>query len=999
MKAVNLFVNSALPPDLRDPNRALDKKNIDKLLADVALKYPDQYSDIVQHLSDTGRNAAYLQGETLSVKDFAPVIDRAAYLKQMDGEIAAANAGTRDPKEQAKNRIKIWSKYSDLMEKATTEGAKNTGLGRSVNSGARGNAMQLKAMLTTPALYTDYKDQPIPMFIRHSFAEGLRPAEYLASSYGTRRSVISTKSATARGGDFGKQAAGIGAPLLVTEDDCATGNGLDFDVDDSNIRGRVLARDTGPVKAGTVIDKHVISALRKSGTKTLIARSPMTCTAKSGICAHCLGHLPTGHFATKGYAAGITAGQSISEPVTQGALSCLGEGTLVRMADWSVKPIEQIRSGDTVLGSDINGVTFPTLVTNTWDQGMQPVQKYTYRMGATRQDLSVVCTAEHKILVNKKNYGHGSSNNNLKTVVLPAGYRHTDLAAILPSDYTGTGMHEPLAWLVGVILGDGNRWSSPEHQVCFSCADLKQISDMNVLLAPHNMKAVKCKRSYDWRLVQREQIKAERNSVTGRLCGGYRNPAKHFMLKFGLGKLYAHDKSVPEVCWAWDVQSVAAMIGGYIATDGSVYRNQEGHVGIGFGSCSRPLIQGMKDLLASKLCVYTSAISAGGKAGTGNRKHDMWTTTITRLEQIRRLATIMPPIPGVKGKRIFDLINGTEYKALNSEPFYRAKRRQVEELGTAHCYDIEVEHKDSLFVLANGLIVSNSKHTGGATSGAKKEFSGFDVLNQLVQSPETFPNKAALSEEAGRVTNIEDAPQGGKYVHVGESKHYILPGLDPTVKVNDEVEAGQPLSEGISDVSDVVRLRGLGEGRRYYVDRVKQAMRESGYGEPKNLQLEIMARASLDHAVIDNPEGMGNYLPDDMVSYQSLAGTHVLPKDAMMLSPDKAVGKHLHAPALHYTIGTQLTPSMARRLNKAGVKGVIAAESQPEFHPEMVRLRAAAHNNPDWLARMHSSYITTNLQDSAARARDTDVESNSHFAPRLAIGKDFGKNIEETGKF
>lgn len=613
MKAVDLFINQALPPDLRDYSRPMDKKHVDAVLAEVARRYPDQYSDIVQHFSDVGRNAAYSQGETLSLKDFEPVLDRDAILKEMDTEVREAEKGAKNPQEKEKIKLGIWSKYANRLEKETATSARGTSLGRSVNSGARGNPLQLRSILTTPAIYTDYRDRPIPLFVRHSFSEGLRPAEYLASSFGTRRSVISTKKSTALGGDLSKQLNAVSTPLIVTEDDCNTNNGLDFDINDANIHGRVLAKAVGKLPAGTVVDKHTLQQLRQTGAKRVIVRSPMTCTAHSGICSHCLGVLPEGHFAPKGYAAGITAAQSVGEPITQTGLS--------------------------------------------------------------------------------------------------------------------------------------------------------------------------------------------------------------------------------------------------------------------------------------------------------------------------------------------------------------------------------------------------AKHTGGAGSGAKKEFSGFDVINQLVQSPETFPNKAVLAEEGGRIAGMEDAPQGGKYIKIGETNHYVLPGFEPLVKVNDEVEPGEQLSEGIADVADVVRLRGLGEGRKYYVNRLKQAMQESGYGKPSNLQLELLARSTLDHAVVDDPDGMGSYLPDDTISYQQLANTHVLPKSAEMTSPEKAAGRFLHAPALHYTIGTKLTPKMTQHLREAGINGVVVSDEEPKFHSEMVRLRSAAHNNPDWFARMHSSYLTTGLQEAANRAHDTSLDANVHFAPRLAVGKDFGKNVEETGKF
>ena len=42
------------------------------------------------------------------------------------------------------------------------------GLANTVFSGARGNPTQLNAMLTTPGIYTDYKDEPIELFVHNS---------------------------------------------------------------------------------------------------------------------------------------------------------------------------------------------------------------------------------------------------------------------------------------------------------------------------------------------------------------------------------------------------------------------------------------------------------------------------------------------------------------------------------------------------------------------------------------------------------------------------------------------------------------------------------------------------------------------------------------------------------------------------------------------------------------------------------------------------------------
>lgn len=614
MKAIQLLVNSQLPPDLRDYSREYDSKSLGTLMAEVARKYPEQYERISKAISDIGRKASYYQGESLTLSDNRPVIDRDKLLAEMDNAIEDAKRSALDKDDFLKKKIQIWSNYNDRIQKETASEAlaRKNNLAYSVMSGARGKPAQLKMMLSTPGLYTDAQDNIIPLFVRTSFGEGLRPAEYLASTYGARKSVLSTKRATAKGGDLAKQMVQSASSLVVTENDCGAANGIDLDVNDKSLRGRVLAKDTADMKAGTVLDKNALAHLKKKGADNLIVRSPMTCQAKSGVCSRCMGLNALGKFPAKGDAVGITAAQAIGEPITQGAL--------------------------------------------------------------------------------------------------------------------------------------------------------------------------------------------------------------------------------------------------------------------------------------------------------------------------------------------------------------------------------------------------NVKHQGGA-AGTDRRYAGFSVINQFVQTPDTFPDKAVLSKKDGQVNSIIEAPQGGYYVTVDNEPHYVAPGYPVTVKVGEKVEAGDTMSEGLADPGEVVELRGLGEGRKYYADKLKQLLDDSGM-EADRRNTELMARAALDHLQItDIKDDEGEYLPDDVVSYSYFAQRYTPPKDTNKYKADKAVGTYLQSPALHYTIGTKITPKIAKHLKTAGMDEVFASTEAPTFKPHMVRLRAATHHGTDWLASMHTSYLKKQLSESAIRGEESDVEKNVHFAPRLAIGTNFAENIEQTGKF
>lgn len=80
--------------------------------------------------------------------------------------------------------------------------------------------------------------------------------------------------------------------------------------------------------------------------------------------------------------------------VQRAGFMCLAANTLVRMADGSVRSIEEVVVGEQVLGSDCNGKTFPVRVLNRFDNGNRICGVYTFR-GAAHE---LVCTSDHRVL-------------------------------------------------------------------------------------------------------------------------------------------------------------------------------------------------------------------------------------------------------------------------------------------------------------------------------------------------------------------------------------------------------------------------------------------------------------------------------------------------------------------------------------------------------------------------------------------------------------------------
>lgn len=282
----------------------------------------------------------------------------------------------------------------------------------------------------------------------------------------------------------------------------------------------------------------------------------------------------------------------------------------------------------------------------------------------------------------------------------------------------------------------------------------------------------------------------------------------------------------------------------------------------------------------------------------------------------------------------------------------------------------------------------SSKHSGGVAGAGAGAISGFKYINQLVQVPKVFQGGAAHAQLDGRVTDIREAPQGGHYVKVGGQDHYVPQGSELSVKRGDDVEAGDVLSDGTPNPSEIVKHKGIGEGRRYFVNAFRKALSDSStYGNRRNI--ELLARGLINHVRLTDE--VGDWSPDDVMPYQFLESQWKPRAGHIVVPPSQAKGYYLERPVLHYSVGTKIQPSMLPQLQQHGVQSVYAHKDPPPFEPEMIRGMANAAHDPDWMTRMLGSYQKSSLLDAAHNGAVSD-EAGSSFVPALARGENFGRS-------
>jgi DNA-directed RNA polymerase subunit beta' len=278
----------------------------------------------------------------------------------------------------------------------------------------------------------------------------------------------------------------------------------------------------------------------------------------------------------------------------------------------------------------------------------------------------------------------------------------------------------------------------------------------------------------------------------------------------------------------------------------------------------------------------------------------------------------------------------------------------------------------------------SSKHSGGV--GGAGSIAGFKALNALVQVPEKYPNGATHATVDGTVQEIRPAAQGGNYVTVNGVDHYVPTDVDISVKKGDTLEAGDVVSAGMPSPGEIVKHKGIGEGRRYFVQAMRQVMQNSGITAHRR-NIELLSRGLINHVRLTDE--YGDYVPDDVVPYSALERTWQPRAGSVRGNPKGMMGQYLEKPALHYSIGTKIGKSVVDNLNKYGVKDIEAHKEPPPFEPEMVRGMANVASDPDWMTRMLGSYQQKSLLGATHRGGVSDTAGTS-FVPTLARGETFG---------
>lgn len=357
-----VLFNRTLPVDYPFVNEQVAKGKLAGIVDDIATRYSTaQVAASLDALKDLGFTRAPWSGVTMAFSDIVVPQDRTDITKKYEAQAAKVNSqydmGLLTNEERRQELINLWTECTDKVADAMRDNFHDdNNVNIMVQSGARGNWMQIRQIAGMRGLVANPKGEIIPRPVKSNYHDGLSVLEYFISQHGARKGLADTALRTAESGYLTRRLVDVSQDVIVREEDCGTKRGLPTKVAERDDNGNLVlvkAADGGPYSrllSEDVIDPKdgktvlyrrddalsmdVLRDLVAHGVEEVKARSVLTCESARGVCAKCYGwSLATMRLVDVGEAVGIVAAQSIGEPGTQLTLRSFHSGGVASASD------------------------------------------------------------------------------------------------------------------------------------------------------------------------------------------------------------------------------------------------------------------------------------------------------------------------------------------------------------------------------------------------------------------------------------------------------------------------------------------------------------------------------------------------------------------------------------------------------------------------------------------------------------------------------------------
>jgi DNA-directed RNA polymerase subunit beta' len=340
-----VLFNETLPEGYRFVNYEIRKGQLSAIVNDLAERFPKvALAATLDALKMAGFHWATWSGVTIGMEDVVQPPKKWEILGRYEREAEQIDKqyqrGLMTAEERRQELIEIWTKATaEVAKEMESALPRENPLWKMINSGARGNLLQLRQIAGIRGLVANPKGEIIPRPIKSSYREGLSVLEYFISTHGARKGLADTALRTADSGYLTRRLVDVSQDVIIREEDCGTDRAIPMTIGqreqpsgpltvhqhaETSTHARTLADDIRDgdgnliAQRGVDLNSILVDRMVAAGIENVRVRSVLTCESKLGVCAACYGRsLPTGKTVDVGEAVGIIAAQSIGEPGTQ----------------------------------------------------------------------------------------------------------------------------------------------------------------------------------------------------------------------------------------------------------------------------------------------------------------------------------------------------------------------------------------------------------------------------------------------------------------------------------------------------------------------------------------------------------------------------------------------------------------------------------------------------------------------------------------------------------
>ncbi len=337
-----ILLNQQLPENFGFINEELRRPAVGRVVEHLARNYPKaEVARSLDGLKDLCFQFATQSGLTISLDDIKVPADKPKILERRERQAQTTESqfrrGIISDGERRQKEIETWLEATQEVQDEMVEALRGEGLNplnMMVDSGARGNMMQLRQIAGMRGVVANPRGDMISRPIKSNFREGLSVLEYFISTPGARKGLVDTALRTADSGYLTRRLVDVAQELIINDEDPFENNepvpGIHVDLEagdrplEVRLLGRILAdavtlEDGTEIAAGEMVTRQLMERLAADpGLDRVRVLSPLTDNSLQGISARSYGmSLATGSIIETGEAVGVIAAQSIGEPGTQ----------------------------------------------------------------------------------------------------------------------------------------------------------------------------------------------------------------------------------------------------------------------------------------------------------------------------------------------------------------------------------------------------------------------------------------------------------------------------------------------------------------------------------------------------------------------------------------------------------------------------------------------------------------------------------------------------------